>query len=450
MSNPFVAIMLDKLFCDLGYLRLVGAQNLTYTKTMFQLLQDARANSLIVKNPLPDWPEKEDCQISKEFSDNDVQCGLLGNYGDDLTFLLITLAINICMTVIGMFTLKRINKKIKDNKDKKGLKVKAFVILLSFARSALNTLDIRFFVLKLDGNVLEIIFFGLMNIFTFSYSVPMLIGLLVSLVAILYYVFYCYVLWMFARQLRQAIENRDNNSDKKKAGELLEAVETSKFRFRFVSLTFDGFRYPLMSTTHVFFPIASLIRYILIAMILATLNGNPKYIPFGCTVIEFAFYIYALKTAVKESKLENWIEQFNSFVHVIYNILGIISFSQAAKEFSQPIDYLMMGFLGLKLGINTIIVVGKIVIVFYQLVRYIIKTIRRTHRRPERAQVISIRIQDAKNPSPVFSVTTGPHSQIAKSLVKKVQKVKENKVIPTRFMIKKKVQFARGLKKIQR
>ena len=361
------------------------------------------------------------CKVSKAFSDNDVQCGLLGNYGDDLTFLLITLAINICMTVIGMFTLKRINKKIKDNKDKKGLKVKAFVILLSFARSALNTLDIRFFVLKLDGNVLEIIFFGLMNIFTFSYSVPMLIGLLVSLVAILYYVFYCYVLWMFARQLRQAIENRDNNSDKKKAGELLEAVETSKFRFRFVSLTFDGFRYPLMSTTHVFFPIASLIRYILIAMILATLNGNPKYIPFGCTVIEFAFYIYALKTAVKESKLENWIEQFNSFVHVIYNILGIISFSEFAQDNRLLLDYSMLLTFSAKFGVNATIIVLGILLVLYDLIASIARVFkgRCSGKKESTVRPLAKQVLLLSNPRPGFAkiVLTGSNKQLSKKTV---------------------------------
>ncbi len=57
----------------------------------------------------------------------------------------------------------------------------------------------------------------------------------------------------------------------------------------------------------VYFPLLSIIRYAVIASVLAAFNRNTRYIPFGCTVIEFAFYIYALKTAVKESKLENWI-----------------------------------------------------------------------------------------------------------------------------------------------
>ena len=381
VSNPFVAIMLDKLFCDLAYLRLVGAQNLTYTKVMFQMIGSLRDNPILRLNPFEKLAIERGCSVSREFAENDVKCGLLANYGSDLIYLLITLAFCICISVVAFFTLKKINAKLKTLRESRLASASLLTLLFKLLRYVLKSLGVGFFFMKMDGNVLDILFFSLINIFAYQKSPPMIVGLAVSLLFILFYLGYCIVLFVFARRVRAAVEKTETDPNRKQKSSglrkpLFNQLKGSAVGYHFVKQMFKGLYYCPQNLFNLNFPLVSIGRYASIALVLSGFNGKVWYIPFGCVIVETAFFAYALRAAVKASKLENWVEQFNSFIHVIYNVLGILSFAGESHRSRFAFDLLMLTTVGSKIVVNGLLFLTWIISAVYSIIADIIREFR--------------------------------------------------------------------------
>ena len=386
VSNPFVAVMLDKLFCDLGYLRLVGAQNQTYTRIAFQMIGNLRDIPFLDLNLFKKLPKEKGCRTSKEFVENDVQCGMLGNYGSDLSYLLVILAICTGITILGVFCLKRIGRRLRSLKDIRSIGAGVCTLLLRLARFLLKSLQVRFFFLKMDAVVLDILFFSFMNIFTFNKTISLEAGLATSLLSVLFYVGYCCSLWMFAKSIRIAMASKESCNQATVSGHrelLFFQLKRMKSPLKFVRQAFEGLYYCPESPSNLIFPLVSILRYAAIALLLSAFNRDVWYIPFGCATIELVFYLYALRSAVKESRLENWLEQFNSFIHVIYNILGIISFTEFSQRSKLALDLTMLTVVAMKVLVNGILLLIAILFTLTSIANLIIKELRsRLQRKP--------------------------------------------------------------------
>ena len=373
--------MLDKLFCDLGYLRLVGAQNQTYTRIMFQMIGNLRDIPFLDFNLFKKLPKEKKCLTSKEFTENDVKCGMLGNYGSDLSYLLIILAISAGITVLGKIFLKRMKKEIKIRKDIRSMKAGIYSLFLKFGRFLLKTLQIRFFFLKMDAVVLDALFFSFMNIFTFSKTVPSEAGLASSLLSISFYFGYCCTLWVFAKYVYKATVTANQESENQKTGKRPKVpvfLQLKRFKspFDFVRPAFEGLYYCPENPSNLGFPLISIVRYASIALVLSGFNRRVWFIPFGCVTIELAFYFYATRFPVKESRMENLVEQFNSFVHVIYNILGIISFTEFSQRAILALDVAMLSVVATKVLVNGILLLIAILFTLISVTKKVIKELR--------------------------------------------------------------------------
>jgi hypothetical protein len=165
------------------------------------------------------------------------------------------------------------------------------------------------------------------------------------------------VIFKFTKQLSETLENKENlrkNSEKKK--EILKVVKVKKLRFRIISILFEGYKYPLLSPGSVYFPLFSMMRYVGIAITLAVLNSKPKYIPYGCCMVECIFYLYAINNQVKQSTMENRIEHFNSFIHIVYNLLAALAYTHISTDYNRQLDLAMISIVSIKIAVNLLIV----------------------------------------------------------------------------------------------
>ena len=367
-SNPAISILLDKLFCDLSYLSLTLTEKAVITRGVFIMIEGSNSIPFIPENPFKNFilnTEDGDCELSPELTDNDYHCGFLSNYGEDLTFLAATLAINIVLTMLGCFR-PRLKKTWKVNNKKSKMHLVRRLVLRSYGFITLN-MGLRYFFMKMEGNILEIVGFSLLNISTMKNNWPMWAGLLISISMISFYLFYCYTLVSFVLRLKKDLSDQKKCKDKYQA-ELQDAFDFRKYRFgTLLEGIYDGFRYPI-KPSFLFFPLVSLIRYTALAATIVFLSGTGIFVPLTASTIECAFFIYALKTEVKDNKLENWIEQFNSFIHTVFNLLAALTYLEIDQNYMSLVDIGLFGSLILKIGVNCILLIYILMLELYDAV----------------------------------------------------------------------------------
>jgi hypothetical protein len=102
LSNPAVAVLLDKMFCDFTFLSLLGTHNQTYPKLIFEFVE----KSALLPVDLPNWfegvVEDEECEPASGFAANGFDCNFLVNSGSDVIAMGFTLAVNTVFSLAGL------------------------------------------------------------------------------------------------------------------------------------------------------------------------------------------------------------------------------------------------------------------------------------------------------------------------------------------------------------
>jgi len=142
------------------------------------------------------------------------------------------------------------------------------------AQVLLQSLGVRCGLLRLEAGVSEVCFYSIVHVAHHLVDPRMWIQSTVAVAAILYYVCYCYVLWAFARQLGA------------------QAIDETSIRFEVASVVRKG-----SSKRADFTVIIRTVKCVVVSVVLATMSNLGIFMPLSAAIIEFAFYIYALKTA---------------------------------------------------------------------------------------------------------------------------------------------------------
>jgi len=199
ISNPSIAMVLDKLFCDFSYLNLIGAQNTTYTTALFQYLRNSEDVPFVGDNPFEDFAKDDSCELDDILSTNEVDCSFLLNYGSDTVYLLGILCVNLLVWLCNKLFRKKLVRIRKSSKS-------AFVrAILKGLLSVLSSFDTRYFIMKMDGNILEIIMFSVLHIERMRNNRQMWIGLIAAGIFVVYYFVYNYMLYSYGKKLQSSM-----------------------------------------------------------------------------------------------------------------------------------------------------------------------------------------------------------------------------------------------------
>ena len=181
------------------------------------------------------WDQTATCSMSSAFDRNGLSCSIFGNYGEDLIVLMVTLAINIVVSLTIWCIVKALTRpeppvdhktvnakppveKISDpNTEFNDDKPKDFKNTLAVLKTIDKGLGYSFSLAKLYGNMLPLLTFVFYNLSVANMSSVMLVGCFVSLIVIGFtiYMVVCLiyiVFWIRGRKAELAKLNQKHRS----------------------------------------------------------------------------------------------------------------------------------------------------------------------------------------------------------------------------------------------
>ena len=345
VSTPALAVMLDRLFCDLIYMQLLGSQNQSYPASLFALAGDSSISPFDVSSIFESVADDE-CEPDFAFAVNEFDCSFVGNYGDDVLALGFFLIVSIIFEGI-LFCFKRkipgINKKHQFKQ-----KWKSWLFLAS------NRFGLGFFYMKMDGNLLEIMIYafnGLRNAPRAGNPRALAASVMLSCVSVIYFMVYYYSLWqctlsvlaLKAKQdfctpeasssgsARSQISAKSAKQIFEKPREIQEVLRLDHTLHPRIAFGFDGMRYPLRSA-HYYHPLIMAWKPTLLSAGVVFLANTGSIQIMVLLVIEVSYYVYVLKANVKASKAETLVENLNNFIIIIFLCLAGLSYTSLAEN----------------------------------------------------------------------------------------------------------------------
>lgn len=365
---------------------MIGNQNLTYTR----LLLDPALQIHLSPFSQPDKLDTEGndgfmenaffyptCKVSPTLAKNRVYCGFFSNYGSDSITLLAFLVLNAAIAYLGLMLLK---KKIISNDDDDlpdlpsdaTIKQKLKHQMRKLTYTIITSFGFSFFIVKMESNTLNIMIYIFVNIFEMENAWQMWIGLLASVIILLYYGLYLWMIWRFARDLAIKIKaptlhkkNVENTSSQFRTHSIKDRIKYNQLKFGFVGKLYENYRSDI-SQIDMYYPIATFIRSTVIALWVVVLSDFEIAAPVMIASTEVAYLCFCLYTRVRSERIENIVDVFNCTSRVFYCFLACLSLSSAVS--TQSIDIVMFFTLFSITGLNIFFATYIIILLIYDIV----------------------------------------------------------------------------------
>lgn len=357
-ANVNIAVLMDRMLSDYQYFAMIGNQNLTYTR----LLLDPAIQIKLTPFSKADQEDPEgnqgyiekafflpECTVAPTLARNRVSCGIFSNYGSDIITLVGFLAVNAALTYLGLWLHKKniimdeddmpeldkdatIRDKLKHNG-----RIIGYKVVVAFG--------MQFFIAKMDSNTLSIMKFCFTNIYYMQNVWQMWVGLLLTVMILVYYAFYIWIVWRFARNLAKKInaptfrKKKIVKSDSKfRTDSINDIFKSSKIEFAAVAKMYSEYRADIC-TIEMYYPIALVMRSTLIAFWIVFLIRAEFATPILIAITEACYLAYTIYARVRSERLENMADVFNTVARLFYCVLACISLS--SKTSIESIDIIM-------------------------------------------------------------------------------------------------------------
>jgi hypothetical protein len=373
-SNPTLAVLLDKMFCDMIYMSLLGAQNQSYPLMIFGMMQ----GSPTLPIELPDWFSKMQdpaCLPTQELVNNQVNCNYLSNYGPDSIQMLILLVANVLLSITALLMKRCLSRRSTlwtHNKT------------LVFIYSTLQSLGLKFFILKMDGNSIEFIIYSLVNLRFYNRSQDpdyITLGLCCSIFILVLFLLYGIALYLCTKSMIDAVVEMKHITNNPEAKEMQDAFILSRLRCSFVSFVFDGVRYPIWPY-YLYQPLAIYVKNVIVCVVVVMMGETRLWQLIVLFVLEMAGYIISLTARVKASKIEQFSEVSMLFLKAMYICLCMLTYTELASEDPNTLVGITMALILLAiLLVNMCIIIFTILHMVYEWISS--KTCRRLQREEE-------------------------------------------------------------------
>jgi hypothetical protein len=462
-TGPSLAVLADYLVAQFQYITLLEGPFLTFPEQVLSMSLSIGLMPFDVKNPFDNLalPE-ETCVPSYRFVDNDFFCSFVSNYGADFAMLMGILAVNIVISIATHHL-----KKYADSKQQTGLS--------RFANSLGRSLGLQYFLVKMEGNQMDIILVSLLNFYYLDRSTRLVIGLCLGLIMILFYVstsllqFFIGIKFWKAKESMPIMrtdsfdslraeessvatglpldandsvlkQGSDQKKDIPKINEIYEdyCIKNNQEKSKTMSLftyVYDDFIIP-KAYIWLNVPIANILRSFCLSMLLVAITGRPFHQMAVAMIVEAGYLLFIIKSNIKASRFEFYCECARTVLFILYILLKMISLADMTEKTRQTV-------VGRIMSIILLVVIGiSISYALFCLISIVIdlsKTLKAKCTKKPQADAKSepkaeVSPQEVRQPAGIVS---SPNLNTAKRPKRvNARPVSPNKVVPSKMTVR--------------
>ena len=372
--DPGAAVTLDKVLSDMLYLRFIGGDPLSFPELIYR---DVFAIGLLpgkIGNPFASYARDDTCSTIGVFAATNVQCNILSNYGSDLVVIAVTLTINIVISALVYFLArmwkipdeekpkssveKEQNKereliekdalnsdsnfKAKEEQEPEDEEKAAKTKMKSSILKIIKNYGIRYFLVKTNGQALNILIFAFVNFGTYRSTGPMIFGSLIGVFWVIYFCSFFIFSFLAVLQVRDQVTfhcKRENSNivDKPEDINLDKQLGHIRmgwlrvFQFHFENSQLPQYGYDLL------LPLFHIIRSFLLSIILWTLANSPSTQMICCAIVDLISLVYTLKCNIKSSKFTRFVMAGNYATYLAYIFFKFATVAGYSEWFNQVV-----------------------------------------------------------------------------------------------------------------
>ena len=416
-SGGSASVLLLKAASNFFVLYLLAGPILIYPEMILKSAITIGIFPFLLKSPLESFSTDHSCIVNEYLSSRDIECNLITNYGLDTIAIYGILFLNIMVTIFVYLYIRRlikrdhqvkkevdhINRRVlslifisttntssdgqqkeeeeerkilfeKENvQDKKTGNFKKYLFLVNFNRGY----GVRLLFRLLNGVQPELMCYSMVNILQFrTFEFPMIVGLLLSIKAILYY-FMMEVarldlsmkIWSLCRTYSSIVPDsplRIIQTSDPKEQELTKMRLSSILRIERLDHLLDSSFESLYFPSHlwqVLTPTILSVKNTLMVTVLLSLSLYPFVQISLALTIELLYFIASIKLKANSIKVERIIELYISCSNIVYMILKIVSLTGLSTHTRQSIIGLNAAFILISVSVLcTVYVVYTIIV----------------------------------------------------------------------------------------
>jgi len=326
-TSRAAAFGIDRAFSHLTLASIQGSEQYIISRMAVKLIKINRKTVIpfLEFDSLEDNRARPECNPTDAMLVSGIDCDFFVNYGDNAIGLTIIL---VAMIIIDLVYYIAYGKSTAPAPVGKSV---GFFIYIT-----LKTFGLRFFLAKMDGVMMESIFYSFINIYTVK--AENIGGFILSLGFIFYYLIQIYLCFTVTKQLVSTFTQTKNTSTPSAAVDVVDFHESTNYTtpsavWRISSMMWTGIRADLGSQA-VYYPIVSMIRMFLLGLIVGLLTDLTVTLAFLVIIVETVFILYALATVrlcPRVSALDNILEFIGPVFNMTFYIFSVFSNLNSAK-----------------------------------------------------------------------------------------------------------------------
>jgi hypothetical protein len=369
-----VAALLDRLICDLDYLKLLEGRVLVFPERVFDSSMSLSTYIPVSLIGVPDWmlafQDMSTCVPSPAMARNDLYCSILANMGPDVFALAILITICVVISATSNRIIDyRIRKKGLDSpKPEQESSIRKDWTCLGrgyippdvqltmtdkFLVGLRETYGVTFFIVKLEATQLDMITLMVLNFWNYGEGIVEMYGVFLSLIFTIYYLLQGYFTYTFAQQIWQEVQkyrNEAKSHEDEKGAQKRPYVTTAPNKIKtkdkqiqdeqlesfFSTVDSRSFMFERLKVPNKFEqlcePLARLARSFLLAFALVVLASVPLIQVITASIVEAGYLLFIIKSNIKASRSEFVYEVISQSFIILYLVGKMLTIPDLFSE----------------------------------------------------------------------------------------------------------------------
>ena len=367
--SPAASIMLDKMLANFMYLELLTGPFLVYPDYVFKAARGLNMIPFRMGNPFEKWGQQTSCVPLESFVIAEYECGFFANYGEDFFGLIITLAINIvislsCILAILIILDRRAAKGFEPLSSQRSIADRSGPAKKSTDWIEVYTwigdnYGVKFFFIHTRSEAIKILCFSVLNLFATQDSSFIAVGTGFSVYWLAFYA----VKVIFLTSIINTVwgRHKEQNPAIPSAADLVvkKRVKIEHSYLWFLDFYFEEMHLGKMRWS-LFLPVVEVARCIVISLVVYLVASIPVAQHSIAGVVEIAYMTFLLKSNVKIKIAETVFECFVGVMHITYIIMRSLSTREMDEhtrqtKYGMPMAGILIAMIAVELMIAIII-----------------------------------------------------------------------------------------------
>ena len=392
--SPAASVMLDKMLANFMYLELLTGPFLVYPNYVFKAARGLNMIPFRMGNPFEKWGQQTSCVPLDNFVLADYNCGFFANYGEDFFGLMITLAINIvislsCILAILIILDRKAAKGFEPLSSQRSMEdqsapAKKPTDWIEVYTWIGDNYGVKFFFIHTRSEAIKILCFSVLNLFATQDSSFIAVGTGFS---VYWLAFYALKL-IFLTSIINTVwgRHKEQNPASPSATDLAvkKRVKIEHSYLWFLDFYFEEIHIGKMRWS-LFLPVMEVARCIVISLLVYLMASTPVAQHSIAGVVELAYMIFLLKSNVKIKIAETVFECFIGIMHIVYIIMRYLSTREMDEQtrqtkYGMPMAGILVAMIAVELTIAIIILLYLIFLLGKWLKKKLMKKSRISNR----------------------------------------------------------------------